>query len=413
MIGYAIARLAALVLLALTSAPALAAEDIRIGDVPLPADAAPTDPGAWPFSGVWAGSWGGQINHVFIVEAVRADGQAEVIYAIGDNGAGAGRWIRRQARVDGDTLRLIGEGFGASYRISPTGRLRGVFGDGFGYSVLERRDFAAMRAAPDVDWWSIGRAEMIETALREDDAPVRLNTVMYTPPGDGPFPLALVHHGSTGDGTDPAIADIVWTNDWFADLLNARGWLVAFPQRRGRGGSDGVYDEGFGTIRSAGYSAMAAYSLPGADRALEDAEAALAALRARPDVAGDRLLLGGLSRGGVVAILQAGARPSEVEGVVNFVGGWVSESWGDAEINPILFARGGAFGGPVLSIYGEDDPFYSIGHSRRNLAALSDAGAESRLHVVRVRGERAGHWAMAVPDLWRDALETYLDDVAP
>ena len=111
--------------------------------------------------------------------------------------------------------------------------------------------------------------------------------------------------------------------------------------------------------------------------------------------------------------MQAGARGEDAAGVVNFVGGWVSEGWGEASINPTLFARGGAFGRTVLSVYGEDDTFYSIPHSRENLAALEATGAESRLHVVSVAGRGNGHWAMAVPTLWEAEVEAYLDEIAP
>ena len=55
----------------------------------------------------------------------------------------------------------------------------------------------------------------------------------------------LIHHGSTGSGKHSIEFRHIWANDWFADLLNAHGWIVAFPQRRGRGGTDGLYDVGF------------------------------------------------------------------------------------------------------------------------------------------------------------------------
>lgn len=411
----------ALIALFLTLTSVLAQDDRHFGDVPIPNNIAPLPADQSAFSGVWTGSWDGQINHILIVEALRDGGQADVLYAIGKQGQNSGRWFRQKAQIDGDTLSITGGDINARYQLSESGRLRGVFGAGFGFTVLQRRDFKAMQAAPMADWWSIGAVEMLETTLQENGAPVRLNTVVYAPTGDGPFPLALIHHGSTGDGRDPAIRGQVWRNDWLADMLNARGWLVAFVQRRGRGGSDGLYDEGFGPDRNAGYSPKAKYAIPGADRALLDAEAALLALRTRADVAGGvddnvaggALLLGGLSRGGVVAIMQAGAHPDDVVGVVNFNGGWVAEGWGEDSINPELFARSGAFKGPVISIYGEDDPFYSIPYSKRNLAAMQAAGAQSQLHVVKVRGAVNGHWAMSVPSLWENAVQGFLNGVTP
>ena len=53
-----------------------------------------------------------------------------------------------------------------------------------------------------------------------------------------------------------------------------KGYMVAFPQRRGRGKSEGLYDEGFNVDRSQGYACDPKQSLPGADRALTDIAAA-------------------------------------------------------------------------------------------------------------------------------------------
>ena len=196
-----------------------------------------------------------------------------------------------------------------------------------------------------------------------------------------------------------------------ADLLNANGWIVAFPQRRGRGGSDGLYDEDFAEDRLHGYSPKAARSLLGAERALKDADAALVALRRRPDVDAGKVLLGGVSRGGVVAIMQAGQNPSRFSGVINFVGGWVGERRGETEINPTLFRRIGSFDGLVLSIYGEEDEYYSLVHSKSNLAEMQALGANSQLHVVKLPGYGKGHWAIAVPTLWEGVVSEYLNTI--
>ncbi len=48
-------------------------------------------------------------------------------------------------------------------------------------------------------------SEMIETSLIERGAPVRLQVIYEKPKGDGPFPLLLFNHGSTGRGDDPSL----------------------------------------------------------------------------------------------------------------------------------------------------------------------------------------------------------------
>src|SRR6516225_177343 len=103
-----------------------------------------------------------------------------------------------------------------------------------------------------------------------------------------------------------------------ADFLNDRGWIVAFPQRRGRGKSDGLYDEGFSADRRQGYTCDFDTSLLGAERALDDIAAAMLALRQRPDVAPSRVLIGGISRGGILSVAYAGMHPDQISGVINF-----------------------------------------------------------------------------------------------
>jgi len=76
------------------------------------------------------------------------------------------------------------------------------------------------------------------------------------PNGVGPFPTLIFHHGSTGRGDAPALFTGTFESPSLARLFNESGWLVAFPQRRGRGASDGLYDEGFEPDRRKGFKAF-------------------------------------------------------------------------------------------------------------------------------------------------------------
>ncbi|WP_299741122.1 dienelactone hydrolase family protein [uncultured Roseobacter sp.] len=396
-----------MMLVFLLAGAAIAQEIVRIGNVPLPSDAIEAREGPSGFAGTWVGQWDGWRNHILIIERVSENGLSDVVYAVGSDLNGPGRWFRRKAKIQDDTLTFVDDGFPASYQLSKTGRVRGVFDDYRGFAVLERRNLSDILASPGKDWFSIGHREYLYTDLVENGQPIRLTVVTYAPKGVGPFPLALIHHGSTGSGTRPSDFDRVWTSAWLADLLNEHGWLVAFPYRRGRGMSDGLYDEGFAPNRADGYSPEAAVSLPGAERALTDANAALAVLRLRPEVEQSKILVGGVSRGGVVAIMQAGSRPDEVVGVINFVGGWTGKK-GDASINPTLFKRISPFKGEVLSIYGEEDPYYSIEHSKSNLAEMEKQGAGSTLHVLKLPGYGNGHRVITMPSFWEKEVEQFL-----
>lgn len=245
------------------------------------------------------------------------------------------------------------------------------------------------------------RTEMMPTAFVENGRPVELELVIYQPAGAGPFPTVLFNHGSTGSGTDPALFAQTWHSPTIGNFFNSRGWQVVFPQRRGRGRSGGLYDEGFSTNRAAGYTCDPVRSLAGLERALADLDEVVRHLRTRPSVDPRRLLAGGWSRGGILAIVHAGTRPGTFQGALNFAGGWMSDGCANpTAINTVSFARGGAFAGPTAWIYGENDPFYSLAHSRANHAAFAAAGGRGAFHAFNLGAGQNGHNVHQFPDRW-------------
>jgi dienelactone hydrolase len=242
-----------------------------------------------------------------------------------------------------------------------------------------------------------------------DGEQVKLAVITYKPAGNGPFPTLIFHHGSTGRGTDPSIFARPYDPKMLAGWFTARGWAVLLPSRRGRGGSEGRYDEGFERDRSQGYSCDPTLSLPGADRALRDLDAVTPVLLAQPFVDRSRVAVGGLSRGGILSIAWSGHQPSIPRAVVNFVGGWTGARCPTASaINQNLFTRGTAFGQPTLWLYGENDPFYPLSHSRSNFAAFQAAGGKGTFHEYTPPPWESGHNISAVPTLWSSTLEAYL-----
>lgn len=218
----------------------------------------------------------------------------------------------------------------------------------------------------------------------------------------------MFNHGSTGNGDNPAVFTSTYTSAAVARFFTDKGWLVAFPQRRGRGKSDGLYDEGFEKDRSR-YSCDPQLSLPGLERALTDMDAAYSYLAARPDVDSKRMLIGGQSRGGIAASVYAGTRPAQFAGVVNFVGGWLGDICPlAAAVNTVSFRRAAAFAPPMLWLYGENDPFYKISHSKSNFEAFIQAGGKGDFKVFDAGSGRSGHGIVSSPDLWRSSVDVYL-----
>jgi dienelactone hydrolase len=248
-----------------------------------------------------------------------------------------------------------------------------------------------------------------ETPFVEDSEPVELEVVLFKPLEGERFPLLVVNHGSTGNGSDPSRFGETFVHKPTTLHFVERGWMVAYPQRRGRGQSDGLYDEGFTPNRS-GYSCDATLALAGADRALDDLDAATDWLRMRADVDTTRMLVSGTSRGGILSIAYLARRPEVYLGAINFVGGWLGEGCGDfATVNRTLFVGGAAFPGRSLWIYAENDSFYSLDHSRTNFDAFSRAGGVGDLEILRRESGRNGHFIINDAERWGSVVDAYVD----
>ena len=257
---------------------------------------------------------------------------------------------------------------------------------------------------------SAAAAQQIEMVpVTVDGQTVRLATRIYKPAGDGPAPTLVFNHGSTGNGTSAEIAVRPIDFRELAEFFVERGWAVVMPARRGRGGSEGVYHEGFERESLSGYACDPAFSLPGADRALGDIEAAMDVIRAMPFVDRTRVVIGGQSRGGILSVAYAGRRGEQVKGVINFVGGWNGTRCAHAsENNQALFLRGARYPGETLWLYGDEDPFYSLAHSRANFAAFQAGGGLGTFVEFPKPSSAIGHRIVGFPDMWRAAVEAYL-----
>jgi dienelactone hydrolase len=395
------------------------AGDHLVTNVPLPDDVTvnPAPDGLAPdlkrFLGVWTGSWGGANRHILIVEAVRSDATADVVYAIAGSAPAhvPPIWYRTTATIAHDTLTLQRRE-SINYVLESSGTLFATYRYGSAAATARMKPASLEKLSTrtaELDW-----SEPVSTFVDgppENGTPLKLEVVLFHPAGAGPFPLAIFNHGSTGNGRDPALFGVTTWDYVVADYLTSRGWLAAFPQRRGRGHSSGPYDEGFAPDRSQGYSCDPATSLRGADRALTDIEGAVTALRQRPDVVQSPVLMVGVSRGGILSLAFAGRHPDLIGGVVNFVGGWMGESCVNAtEINDTLFREAARYPRPTLWLYGESDRFYSIAHSQRNFDTFRAAGGTGEFLTFTVPNGN-GHGISAFRELWLGPADSYLRSI--
>lgn len=385
-------------------------------DAALPADVAVVAPDSTlpPAIARWSGVWQGwacraQVCDVKLaVEALSTTG-ATLVYAAA-SGAQAAFTQRTDARfVDGQLIARLSTGSQLVLRLRADGDME---------MSLWRPDTQLLSAGV-LTQKSQARpyrrsTERVPTPWAEDGKAQTLEMVVYRPVATpGPWPTLVFNHGSTGEGNQPAWFKSTWASPEVGRYFAERGWQVVFPQRRGRGQSDGLYDEGFEADRSR-YSCRPERSLPGVDRAVADLDAPMAALRQRQDVDTTRLLIGGVSRGGILSVAYAGSQPQMFAGVINFVGGWVGDLCPAADqINPVAFRRGAAFGKPTLWLYGDHDPYYSLQHSRQNFAAFEAAGGQGRFIALPAPPGGNGHFVHAEPALWERAVTDYLQQVVP
>lgn len=241
-----------------------------------------------------------------------------------------------------------------------------------------------------------------------DGETVNLAFRIYRPDIDDPLPTLIFHHGSTGSGRDPAQFVFFQSFEPVVTHFVSRGYVVILPSRRGRGGSEGFYDEGFLPRREYGYACTPRYSLPGAERALTDLDAITETVLEMPFVDPTRLVVGGVSRGGLLSVAHAGRHPDRYAGVLNFVGGWVDERCDEAAgVNQTLFRLGVPYAGETLWLYADQDPTFSLAHSKASFAAFRGAGGNGSFHSEFSRP--AGHGLASDARLWANTVDAYLN----
>ena len=260
----------------------------------------------------------------------------------------------------------------------------------------------------------------VPTGFIEDGKQISLEMVVYKPVGfgNGPFPTLVFNHGSAGIFKSPDALLITSIHVPVANYFNSKGWLVVFPQRRGRGKSGGTYGEGLTESRSR-YSISPKKSLPGIDRALNDIDAVVNYLQTEPMVNADEMIIGGQSRGGLLAIVYAGTRPGAFKGAINFSGCWIGSFTGSGfirvfydymeKINTPSFTRGAELNKSTIWFYGEDDKRCNLEHSKSNFDAFIDAGGTGSFHSYSREDGIDGHFVSYYPELWIADLDAYLE----
>jgi dienelactone hydrolase len=168
---------------------------------------------------------------------------------------------RARIRMEGDATTIVMEGLVEGDSLSGT-----------------------LRDGEAIGWFAFGRGATPVPALREEEVrfrngDVELAGTLILPPGAGPHPAVVFTHGSGGEGR--------WASRYLARRFAREGFAALVWDKRGVGESGGEWSE-------AGFEDQAG-----------DAAAAVALLRARPEIDPGKVGIHGHSQGGTIAPLAA------------------------------------------------------------------------------------------------------------
>jgi dienelactone hydrolase len=236
---------------------------------------------------------------------------------------------------------------------------------------------------------------------------VAARALLFRPPGDGPFRLAVIAHASTQNVLRRAQMPQPEYRA-LATWLVARGFAVLVPQRPGHGATAGRYLEDQGGCDEADYAR--------AGRATADVIAASSGfVRTQPFVRPDGMVIVGHSAGAWGALALASESPQDVAAIIAFApgrGGHANDQPNKVCAPHTLIAAAAEFGKaarvPVTWLVAANDSYFSPDLSRRMADAFRGGGGKVGFHVLAASGSE-GHWLaeteagvkLAGPDLER------------
>jgi len=231
---------------------------------------------------------------------------------------------------------------------------------------------------------------MQQWLIPSSDPDTAAHAVLFRPPGDGPFRLALIAHASTQNALRRAQMPQSQYRA-LAAFLVARGFAVLLPERPGHGATGGRYLEDQGSCGEADYTS--------AGRATaKTIAAALNYLRRQSFVRQDGAVIVGHSAGAWGALALGAEKVKGVSAIVAFAPG----RGGHADDLPnqicarhklVVTARefGKAARVPVTWLVAANDSYFSPELSRQLADAFRSGGSSVDFRVLAASGSE-GHW---------------------
>ncbi|MGZ3289135.1 MAG: dienelactone hydrolase family protein [Xanthobacteraceae bacterium] len=204
------------------------------------------------------------------------------------------------------------------------------------------------------------------------DPATSAHAVLFRPPGNGPFRLAVIAHASTQNVLRRAQMPQPEYRALAAWLV-ARGFAVLVPERPGHGATGGKYLEDQGGCDEADYSRSG--------RATADEIAAAAGfVRQQPFVRQDGMLIVGHSAGAWGALALASGNPQDISAIIAFAAGRGGHA---NDISNQVCAP--------HTLVAANDSYFSPDLSKQLADAFRSGGDKVEFHVLPVSGSE-GHW---------------------
>jgi dienelactone hydrolase len=222
------------------------------------------------------------------------------------------------------------------------------------------------------------------------DRATAAHAILFRPPGDGPFPLAIVAHATSQNVLRRAQMPQPEYRVLAAWLV-ARGFAVLVPERPGHGATGGRYLEDQGGCDEADYAK--------AGRATADSiVVVLDLMREQSFVRRDGAVIVGHSAGAWGALALAARNPPGVAAIVAFApgrGGHANDFPHQVCAPHTLIAAAAEFGRsarvPVTWLVAANDTYFSPALSRQIADAFRAGGGKVDFRVLAAYGSE-GHW---------------------
>jgi dienelactone hydrolase len=216
------------------------------------------------------------------------------------------------------------------------------------------------------------------------------HAVLFRPPGEGPFRLAVIAHATTQNVLRRAQMPQPEYRALAAWLV-ARGFAVLVPERPGHGATGGKYLEDQGGCDEADYSRSGRATA-------EEISTALAYLQGQPSIKPDGAVVVGHSAGGWGALVLATGDPAAISNIIVFGagrGGHANDFENRICAPHTLIAAAGEFGRtariPVTWLVAANDSYFSPEFSKKLADAFRSTGGKVEFRVLAASGSE-GHW---------------------